>query len=59
MKKPRMEEKYVRVVQVRYEGSETVVRCVVGVTEGIISGSTLSSFLFAVVMDRLIDEVRQ
>ena len=43
----------------------TVVRCAVGVTEkfkvelGPHQGSALSPFLFAVVMDRLTDEVRQ
>ena len=48
-----------------YEGSETVVRCAVGTTEsfkvkvGLHQGSALSSFLFAVIMDRLTDEVRR
>ena len=48
-----------------YEGSETVVRCAVGTTEsfkvkvGLPQGSALSPFLFAVVMDRLTDEVRR
>ena len=32
-RKPRMLEKYVRLVQDTYEGSETVVRCAVGTTE--------------------------
>lgn len=42
-----------------------LVRCVVGVTDGLIvgvglhEGSALSPFLFVVVMDRLTDEVRQ
>ena len=46
-----------------YEGSETVVRCAVGTTEsfkikvGMHQGSALSRFLFAVIMDRLTDEV--
>ncbi|KAK2896145.1 hypothetical protein Q8A73_015633 [Channa argus] len=58
-------EKYVRVVQDMYESCKTVVRCVVGVTEefkvevGLHQGSALSPFLFALVMDRLTDEVRQ
>ena len=48
-----------------YEGSETVVRCSVGTTEnfkvkvGLHQGSALSPFLFAVIMDRLTDEVRR
>ena len=48
-----------------YEKSETVVRCVVGTTEsfkvkvGLHQGSSLNSFLFAVIMDRLTDEVRR
>ena len=48
-----------------YEGSETVVRCAVGTTEsfkvkvGLQQGSALSPFLFAVIMDRLTDEVRR
>ncbi|KAK2879894.1 hypothetical protein Q8A73_023706 [Channa argus] len=58
-------EKYVRVVQDMYERCKTVVRCAVGVTEefkvevGLHQGSALSPFLFALVMDRLTDEVRQ
>ena len=48
-----------------YEGSETVLRCAVGPTEsfkvkvGLHQGSALSLFLFAVIMDRLMDEVRR
>ena len=48
-----------------YEESETVVRCAVGTTEsfkvkvGLHQGSALSPFLFAVIMDRLTDEVRR
>ena len=47
-----------------YEESETVVRCAVGTTEsfkvkvGLHQGSASSLFLFAVIMDRLTDEVR-
>ena len=65
MRKSGVAEKYVRVVQDMYEGSVTAVRCAVGVTEwfevkvGLHQGSALSPFLFAVVMDRLTDEVRQ
>ena len=58
-------KKYVRLVQDMYEGSETVVRCAVGTTEsfkvkvGLHQGSALSTFLFAVIMDKLTDEVRR
>ncbi|KAK2909600.1 hypothetical protein Q8A73_007315 [Channa argus] len=58
-------EKNVRVVQDMYESCKTLVRCAVGVTEefkvevGLHQGSALSPFLFALVMDRLTDEVRQ
>ena len=57
-----MAEKYVRLVQDMYEGSETVVRCAVGTTEsfkvkvGLHQGSAFSPFLFAVIMDRLTNE---
>ena len=65
MRKSQIVEKYVQLVQNMYEGSETVVRCAVGTTEsfkvkvGLLQGSTLSPFLFAVIMDRLTDEVRR
>ena len=48
-----------------YEGSETVVRCAVGTTEsfkvkvGLHRGLVLSPFLFAVIVERLTDEVRR
>ena len=65
MRKTGIVEKYVRLVQDMYEGSETVVRCAVGTTEsfkvkvGLHQGSALSPFLFAMIMDRLTDEVRR
>ncbi|RXN38888.1 Retrovirus-related Pol poly LINE-1 [Labeo rohita] len=65
MRKSGVAEKYVRVVQDMYESCKTVVRCAVGVTEefnvevGLHQGSALSPFLFALVMDRMTDEVRQ
>ena len=58
-------EKYVRLVQNMYKEIETVVRCAIGTTEsfkvkvGLHQGSALSPFLFAVIMDRLTDEVRK
>ncbi|KAK3559199.1 hypothetical protein QTP86_005200 [Hemibagrus guttatus] len=65
MRKSGVAEKYVRVVQDMYERSRTVVRCAVGQTEefnvevGLHQGSSLSPFLFAMVMDQLSEEVRQ
>ena len=65
MRKSGIVEKYVRLVQDMYKGSETVVRCAVGTTESfkvkveLHQGSALSPFLFAVIMDRLADEVRR
>ena len=65
MRKSGIVETYVQIVQDMYEGSETVVRCAVGTTEsfkvkvGLHQGSALSLFLFAVIMDRLTDEVRR
>ena len=65
MRKSGIVEKYVRLVQDMYEGSETVVRCAVGTTKsfkvkvGLHQGSALSPFLFAVIMDRQTNEVRR
>ena len=65
MRKSQVVEKYVKVVQDMYEDSVTTVRCAVGMTEGfkvevgLHQGLALSPFLFAMVMDRLTDEVRQ
>ena len=64
-RKSKIVEKYVQLVPDMYEGSETVVRCAVGTTEifkakvGLHQGSALSPFLFPVIMDRLMDEVRR
>jgi hypothetical protein len=58
-------EKYVRVVQDMYDECVTAVRCAVGVTKsfqvkvGLHQGSALSPFLFAVLMDKLTEEIRQ
>ena len=67
MRKSGIVEKYVGLLLVHdmYEGSETVVRCAVETIEsfkvkiGQHQGSALSPFLFAVIMDRLTDEVRK
>ena len=65
MRKSGIVEKYVRLVQDMYEESEIVVRCTVGTTEsfkvkvGLHHESALIPFLFAVIMERLTDEVRR
>ncbi|KAI5089397.1 hypothetical protein C0J45_20805 [Silurus meridionalis] len=65
IRKSGVSEKYVRVVQDMYEDSVTAVKCAVGTTDwfkvevGLHQGLALSPFLFAVVMDRLTDKVRQ
>ena len=65
MRKSGIVERYVQLVEDMYEESETVVRCSVGTTESfkvkvvLHQGSALRPFLFAVIMDRLTDEVRR
>ena len=65
MRKSGIVEKYLRLVQDMYEGGETVVKCAARTTEnfkvkvGLHQGSALSPFLFAVIMNRLTDEVRR
>ena len=57
-------ECYMNAVQDMYNGFLTAVKSAVGVTEyfkvevGLLQGSALSLFLFAVLMDRLTDEMR-
>ena len=65
MRKCGLAEKYVRIVQDMYDDSITAVRCAVGVTEGfevkvgLHQGSALSPCLFAMVMDRITDDIRE
>ena len=65
MRQSGVAERYVNMVQDMYEGSMTKVRCAMGVTKdfkvkvGLHQGSALSPFLFAVIMDRLTDEIRR
>ena len=53
------------IVQDMYDDSTTAVRCAVGVTEGfevkvgLHQGSALSPCLFAMMMDRMTDEIRE
>ena len=54
-----------RIVEDMYDDSTTAVRCAVGVTErfdvkvGLNQGSALSPCLFAMVMNRMTDEIRK
>lgn len=63
--KSRETEEYAGVVQDVYEGRVTVVRCAAGEMDGfkaevgLHQGSTLSPFLFAIVMDSLMNEIRR
>ena len=65
MRKSGLAEKYVRTVQDMYADSTTAVKCAVGVTEGfevkagLHQGSALSPCLFAMLMDRTTDEIRE
>ena len=65
MRKSGLAEKYVRIVQDMYDDRTTAARCVVGVTEGfdvkvgLHQGSALGPCLFAMVMDRMTDEIRE
>ena len=58
-------EKYVRIIPDMYDDSTTAVRCAVRVTEGfevkvgLHQGSALSPCLFAMVMNRMTDEIRE
>ena len=57
-----MAEKYVQLVQDMYEGSKIVVRCAVGTTESFRVKVRLhqgSAFWFAVIIDKLTNEVRR
>lgn len=64
MRKSRVAEKYVRLVQDMYVDSVTVLRCAEGMSDwfkvkvGLHQVSALSPFLFAMVMDRLTDGSR-
>ena len=65
MRKSGLAEKYVRIVQEMYDDSITAVRCAVGVTEGfevkvgLHQGSAVSPCLFAMVIDRMTNEIRE
>ena len=65
MRESGVSEKHVRLVQDMIEKGMPAVRCAVGMTDGLKmdvgphQGSALSPFLFAMVIDRLSDEVSQ
>jgi len=65
MRQSGIQEKYVKIVKDMYRDSQTAVRSAVGtsmwfnVEVGLHQGSAPSPFLFAMVMDRLTDDVRR
>ena len=64
-RKSGLAEKYARIVQDMYDDSITAVTYAVGVTEGfevkvgLHQGSALNPCLFAMVMDRMTDDIRE
>ena len=58
-------ECYEKVIKDMYDGATTTLRCAVGLTEefeigvGLHQGSALSPFLFAIIMDKLTEDIRK
>ena len=56
---------YVRIIKDIYDGATTTVRSAAGLTEefkvgvGLHQGSALSPFLFAIIMDKLTEDIRK
>ncbi|XP_042869772.1 uncharacterized protein LOC122251735 [Penaeus japonicus] len=60
MRNSGVNEKYVSVVQDMYENSLTEAMCAVGTTERLMyQGSTLSPLLYAMIMDKMTDGIKQ
>ena len=65
MRDKRVPEKYIRLVKDMYHQCETVVRCAAGTSEpfavevGLHQGSAFSPFLFAIMMDSLMENIRK
>ena len=58
-------ECYIRITMDMYDGATTTVRSAAGLTEefnvgvGLHQSSALSSFLFAIIMDKLTEDIRK
>ena len=58
-------ECYIRIIKERYDGATTTVRSEAGLTEefkvgvGLHQASALSPFLFAIIMDKLTEDIRK
>ena len=58
-------ECYIRIIKYMYDGVTTTVRSAAGLTEefkvgvGLHQGSALSPFLFAIIMDKMAEEIRK
>ena len=56
---------YIRIIKDMYDGATTTVRYAAGLTEefkvgvGLHQGSALSPFLFAIIMDKLMEDIRK
>ena len=58
-------ECYIRIIKNKYDGATTTVKSAAGLTEefkvgvGLHQGSALSPFLFAIIMDKLREDIRK
>ena len=64
LREKNVSEKYIRVIKDMYRGATTQVRSVVGTTEkfdvqvGLHQGSTLSPYIFDLVMDVIVADIK-